>query len=266
MSRTYTALSYLRYLWNSSSWSRLHSPCLFELFSYCVDEQNRWPEFALIEAKRLEMLQSKLIISRKDFGAGSISLNTRNQTIGSIAARALSLPYQCRFMARLAFHKQPEQILELGTSLGISTLYLGLSFRVTTVEGDPAIAAVARSNFSAFEKDNIESVVSTFNDFFQSNINSASTYQLVFIDGDHRSEALLKCYEKLKRYVTKESIIVIDDLYWSKDMTHGWNTLIDKPEVMQSVDCFHFGLIFFSPDFLDKKHHVIRLPFRSVLK
>ncbi len=266
MSRTYTALSYLRYLWNSRSWTRLHSPFLFQLFSYCVDEQNSWSEFEIIEAKRLEMIQSRMIIRRKDFGAGSIVRNTPNQTVGRIAARALSLPYQCRFMARLAFYHHPEQILELGTSLGISALYLSLTAKVTTVEGDPAIAEIARSNFSAIGKDNIDSVVGTFDDFFQNKRIPDSQYKLVFIDGDHRSEALLKCYDQLKIHLTHESIIVVDDIYWSKDMTNGWNTLIGRPEVKQSVDCFHFGLIFFNPDFLDKKHHVIRMPLQSMFR
>jgi predicted O-methyltransferase YrrM len=154
----------------------------------------------------------------------------------------------------------------LGTSLGISTLYLSLSSPVTTIEGDPAVAEIARSNFSAFQKENIESIISTFDDYFLNKSLTGSQFQLVFIDGDHRSEALLRCYDQLEKHITQDSIIVVDDIYWSPDMTHGWNQLIEKQEVTQSVNCFHFGLLFFNPDFLDKKHHIIRLPFRSLLK
>ncbi len=266
MSHTYTALSFLRHLRKSSSWTRIHSPYLFSLFSFCCDERQTWPEFLAFESKRRQLLRSNKILIRKDFGAGSIGIKGKKQTVGSIAANAASLPYQCRFMTRLAFHIQPENILELGTSLGISTLYLALASHITTVEGDPAVAEEAKCNFSALKMEQITSVVSTFDEYFKNKISSNTQFKLVFIDGDHRSDALITCFKHLKPHLTSESIVVIDDLYWSADMTHGWHNLIELPEVTQSVNCFHFGLIFFNRDFMDKKHHKIRLPIRSLFK
>ena len=88
---------------------------------------------------------------------------------------------------------------------------------------------------------------------------------LVFIDGNHRRDALLEYFNKLSPYFHNDTIAVIDDIYWSADMEAGWRELINMPVVTQSVDCYQFGLLLFRNDFLQKQHHKIRLPFKAVL-
>ena len=66
----------------------------------------------------------------------------------------MSLPYQCRVMSRLASKTSSKNIIEFGTSLGISAAYLISAEReakVFTIEGDPQIAKVANKVFDELE-------------------------------------------------------------------------------------------------------------------
>jgi predicted O-methyltransferase YrrM len=269
MSRTYTATQYLSHFFRSKRWDAFHSPFLFSLFTYCSDDGITHPLFENIERKRRDLIQSKEIIEKHDYGAGSTYQPNKNtDSISRIAKHALSLPFQCRFLYRLAVFTKSRLIVELGTSLGISTAYLGLAnstSRVDTVEGDPAIANVARKVFSSLQLENIHIHNKSFETFLADGLTEEKQIDLLFLDGHHTSAALWKYYHAMKPYISDQTIIIVDDIYWSADMTSGWKKLLDLPEVTQSVDCFHFGLLFFNQDFLNKEHHCIRLPLRGLI-
>jgi predicted O-methyltransferase YrrM len=264
----YTFLAFMHNRLKGKRWTSFHSPYLFRLFSYLGDDRVVFEKFAAIEAERKKWLKTKATIERKDFGSGS-SYNRRLKTekISTIAQHALSLPFQCRCMARLVHLEKPAVIIELGTSLGISAAYLqsgNASSFITTVEGDPELTKLAKSTFSALGMTSIEVVASTFESFLSTPEPAATKIDILFLDGNHRSAALLFYYEKLKNRFSANTIVIVDDIYWSKDMHLGWSKLIAMPEVTQSVDCFQFGLLFFRNEFLEKEHHRICLPVKSV--
>jgi len=265
----FTLKSFLRNRIRGKKWNSFHSPYLFRLFSFMSDDKERLAIFDQIEALRNRWQKDESIIERKDFGAGSIqSEKITSQKISTIAKRSLSYPYQGRCLARLVLSENPDLILELGTSLGISTAYFqsGASkAKVITVEGDPELAKLAAQTFEDLSMTNIQVVVSTFEDFLKNNPDD-SKIDIVFLDGNHQSGALIHYYEKLKTSFTPRTIVIIDDIYWSADMHDGWKKLINMPEVTQSVDCFQFGVLFFRPEFLNKEHHILRTPLKSVFR
>lgn len=162
---------------------------------------------------------------------------------------------------------KPAVVLELGTSLGISTMYLAKGApesHVNTVEGDPALVSIAQKTFEDFNLTNIKLFNQPFEEFIEKELPKIKTIDFVFLDGNHNSSALLFYFDSLKPFFHNNTIVMVDDIYWSEDMHHGWETLIKLPEVTQSVDCFHFGLLFLSPDFVSKENHIIRLPLKAL--
>jgi predicted O-methyltransferase YrrM len=263
----FTFLSFLGNRLKGKRWDSFHSPYLFRLISFMADDQTRFEKFPVIEDQRKKWLQTRSPIVRQDFGSGSLySGKPKTESINIIAKHALSLPYQCRCMARLVNLEKPVFILELGTSLGISAAYLqsgNSSSSIMTVEGDPELAKLADITFNELEMTSIELVVSTFENFLESPDADQKKIDLLFLDGNHNSKALLHYFEKLKTNYSGNTIVLVDDIYWSKDMHEGWRQLIAKPEVTQSIDCFHFGMLFFRKEFLEKENHRIRLPLKS---
>lgn len=265
----FTLISFLRNRMKGKRWDSFHSPYLFRLFSYMSNDREMHGSFSRIEALRKKWQKDKSIINRNDFGAGSLhSEKKRSEKISTIAKRSLSYPFQCRCLARLVQLENPGRILELGTSLGISTAYLQAGApgaKVITVEGDPELAKFAAHTFDDLGMNQINLIISTFEDYFK-HIPDDSKLDIVFLDGNHVSTALIHYYEKLKARITPRTIVIIDDIYWSDDMQYGWKKLINMPEVTQSVDCFQFGILFFRNEFLNKEHHILRTPLKSIFR
>jgi predicted O-methyltransferase YrrM len=170
-------------------------------------------------------------------------------------------------MARMTAFLSPETILELGTSFGISAAYLltgAPGAKLTTIEGDADVAKVAQQTFDQLGLVQIHMIRAEFDEGLERYLKQTQFIDLLFIDGNHTSAALVRYFNKLKPYFREKTVVVVDDLYWSADMQHGWKNLIADESVTQSVNCFHFGLLLFSRDFLEKQHHRTRLPLRSI--
>lgn len=269
MGKMYTAFQFLKHLRLARRWDAFHSPYLFDLFTACCDESKESPAFQKIEFRRRALLSSKEQILRLDYGAGSVS-EQKNQVspVAQIAKNALSRPFQCRFLFRLVEFLKPRRTLEFGTSLGISTAYMSAgcsTSAIDTVEGDPEVAKIASVTFNQLGCKNITLYPSRFQDYIDRKLDQKEKIDLFFLDGHHTAKALLHYYNALKPRIHSNTIIVVDDIYWSKDMNGGWFELINYPEVTQSVDCFHFGLIFLNNDFIGKENHKIRLPIKMML-
>lgn len=249
------------FLPGSKSWRRIHSPNLFPIFSSCMNSPVS-EKCRKIEDVRKAYKSDKSTVHLNDHGAGSSVLNDEHKrTISEIASSALSKPFQCRFMHRLVSYMQPNHVLELGSSLGISTAYLALgneTTKLTSVEGDPSIASVASNTFQSLNLRNIHLVVSDFDSYFKT-LTDSDKFDLVFLDGHHTYDAVLENVGKILPHVHEKTILIIDDIYWSKEMNRAWRELINLPVVTQSVDAFAFGMLFFSPDFKARENHRIRL-------
>ena len=58
--------------------------------------------------------------------------------------------------------------------------------------------------------------------------------------------------------VHNDSVIIFDDIYWSKDMTDAWWQIIANEKVTLSIDTFQWGMVFFRKE-QPKQHFVIRI-------
>ncbi|WP_235295926.1 O-methyltransferase [Portibacter marinus] len=216
-----------------------------------VIKDDKWfYAFRDYEGIRASLKRNKHVIHFQEFGAGSASHNAGERTISKIAQNALSYPYQCRLMFRLVHFLECQHILELGTSLGVSSLYLGGARKdavVYTLEGDPASFQMANHIFSQMEMDNIRPILGQFSKTVPQVISDLPKIDLAFIDGHHDGLATSEYYHQIKEKTHEQSVIIIDDIYWSDDMNSAWIEITKRPEVTFSIDLFFCGIIFFRP-------------------
>ena len=83
-------------------------------------------------------------------------------------------------------------------------------------------------------------------------------YSILFIDGNHQKEATLSYFEKLLPTVHNDSVMIFDDIHWSKGMEEAWEEIKAHPKVKVSIDTFQWGLVFFRRE-QEKEHFVIRV-------
>jgi predicted O-methyltransferase YrrM len=239
----------------------IHSPFVYRFITEVLNDNRTFYPYSRIEALRQEMLTSAAVVEVDDLGAGSSGLNGKERKIKDIARRSLKSPKYAQLLFRIADHYQPENILELGTSLGITTSYLASAnshAKVHTLEGAPEVAGVAKANFRKLGLSNISAITGNFDDTLVPVLQQMGTVDLAFIDGNHRKAPTLKYVDQLKAYTGERSIVILDDIHWSREMEEAWAVVSQDTSVTCSIDLFFIGILFYNPDFKTKQHFVIR--------
>jgi len=239
---------------------QVHSPFVFELVNAVLEDRRWYYAFSDVEALRAKMLASKLVIELADYGAapiGSPPLH-RRVPVKQLARKAASSPLQGQWLFRLAQWLKPRSILELGAALGIGTMYLAAAAREATIfalEGSPDCAHIARTNLELMGLDqHVRVQTGPFQETLPASLRDLQQLDLIFFDGHHRADATLTYFEQCLPYVHAQTVLVVDDLYWSADMTAAWKQIQQHPQVTLTVDCFELGFVFFNPDFKFKQH------------
>lgn len=217
--------------------------------------------FSRIEAHRAQLRKSAAMLEVQDFGAGSAFGTTTRRSVGSIARHAAKPAKYGRLLHRIAEHYDCRQVLELGTSLGISTAYMASApgvERVLTLEGAPAIARAAGEGFALLGLGNVEQLVGNFDDTLAEALERMPSPDLVFIDGNHREEPTLRYFRRCLSAAHEQTILVFDDIHWSAGMESAWEQIKADRAVRCTIDLFFVGIVVLSKAFREKQDFVIR--------
>src|SRR5258705_1378098 len=239
----------------------MHSPFVFEFITKVMNDKTVYPEYKKVEALRNQLLNDHTVLEVEDFGAGSVIDKKSKRSISSIAKNAAKPKKFGQLLFRMVKSYQPATIPELGTSLGITTSYLSLAkpdARLITMEGSSEIAEVAKRNFSNLEIRNMEKIDGNFDDTLSSVVSGLSTIDLAFIDGNHRQEPTERYFKELLAKTNNDSILVFDDIHWSREMEAAWEIIKNNAEITCSIDLFFIGIVFFRREFKEKQHFSIR--------
>jgi predicted O-methyltransferase YrrM len=80
---------------------------------------------------------------------------------------------------------------------------------------------------------------------------------MVFFDGNHKKEATLRYFDMCLSHIHNNSILLFDDIHWSKGMKEAWENIRQHPSVVVSIDLFSMGIVFFRKE-LSKQDFVLR--------
>ena len=220
------------------------------------------PIFTKLEAQRSRLLKDPTCLQVEDFGAGSRLYQLRNRKVKDIAASSLKPAKYARLLHRMVEHYQPTKVLELGTSLGVTTAYMAGALpdgaELITCEGAPAVAAKARELFTEMQLPAVRLVEGNFDLTLPSLLRELGKIDFAFIDGNHREAPTLAYFKAILGHTHPTSILVFDDIHWSAGMEAAWKTISTHPAVSVSVDLFFIGIVFFSPDVKVQQQFCIR--------
>ncbi|HEX2682608.1 MAG TPA: class I SAM-dependent methyltransferase, partial [Ferruginibacter sp.] len=219
----------------------IHSPFVFSFIKHVLRDKQQYEYYGIIEKCRQQLLKERDTIEVEDLGAGSAMIKTNKRVVADIAASSLKPSKYARLLYRMVKHYKPQNILELGTSLGITTCYLaaaGIHSKVFTIEGSEAIAGIAENTFEKAGLKNIELTRGNFNDVLPAVLSKAGKIDLAFIDGNHRKEPTLAYFEMLLDNTHSNSILIFDDIHWSAGMEEAWEAIKQHPAVTLTLDLF----------------------------
>lgn len=239
----------------------MHSPFVFDFILNVLNNKSNYKAPVEIEQLRKQLLNDNRILNVEDLGAGSRVNFSKQKTVQQIAKSALKSKRLAQVLFRLGKYYRPKNIIELGTSLGITTAYFSKAnsaANITTIEGSESIAAVAKENFQKLNCNNIELLQGNFDQLLPSVINQLSSVDLAYIDGNHRYQPTLNYFHLLLSKTNSNSILVFDDIHWSGEMETAWEEIKSHPSVKYTIDIFFLGFVFLKDEFKVKQHFAIR--------
>jgi predicted O-methyltransferase YrrM len=296
-SRLRLVQKYLHYYFTASNGKGhgIHSPFVFDFVRNVLNDRSDHPAFPSIETLRQRLLKDQTFLDIEDMGAGGAppghsdgansdrglvnrglvnrGMVIRRRTIADIARHAAKTRKLGQLFFRIARHYRPHTMLELGTSLGLSSAYLAsgaisstgahketgnAGAKLLTIEGASSVAAVAAANFRSLGLENIALLTGHFDDLLPGTLDGLGSLDLVFVDGNHRREPTWRYFNMLIDRASRSSVLIFDDIHWSREMEEAWAAIRADPRSILTIDLFSLGLVFLRDEFKVKQDFVIR--------
>lgn len=254
------ALRYVRYFLAAQTKHDIHSPFVYKLVTEVINSNQKKDVYKDIEKIRKSMLKNHHQIQVRDYGAGFAGKKYTQRKISFIARNSAKSPRYARLLNRLITFLSPQVIVEMGTSVGISSLYMAAAApqaQLITMEGCENTAQIASDNFKQMNIYRIRQVIGSFEDTIPLLLMEKLVLDLVFIDGNHRKEPVLAYFNACLSNINEHSCMVIDDINWSDGMRESWKIIKQNPRVTVTIDLFMMGLVFFNPEF-SRQDFIIR--------
>ncbi|MEJ7737317.1 MAG: class I SAM-dependent methyltransferase [Chitinophagaceae bacterium] len=239
----------------------IHSPFVYEFVKNVLNDHKHYTAYDKVESMRRLLLTDESLLEIHDLGAGS-SLSARpHRKVAHITRYAVKPKKYGQLLFRIVQYHRPRTIVELGTSLGLTTAYLAMadtSASVITLEGAREVAHKAGTNLKDLGLTNVNLIQGNFDDVLTPVLESVAAIDLSFIDGNHRKEPTLRYYAALSQKTHTSSVLIFDDIHWSREMEAAWEIIKADKQVTLTVDLFFVGLVFFKKEFKTKQHFTIR--------
>lgn len=249
----------LFFLINGKTKYRLHSPFVFNFVKTVLLDDRKFYAFELIKSIKKTTQKNTHKIPITDLGAGSGGRVKSERSISAITNKSAIKHKYGKLLFRIVNYYKPENILELGTCIGIGTMYLAtgnLKSKVITIEGDPNIATIAKTNFDRYPGglDHIELMEGNFDTVLPKALAALQKVDLAFIDGNHRKAPTLNYFHQILPYCDQSSILIFDDIHWSKEMMEAWKVIQNHPDVSLTLDLYRLGIVFFGKERKEQEH------------
>lgn len=257
------ALKYIKYYFKASNGKGhgIHSPFVFEFVTKVLNDKRHFYAYDKIEELRSNLLLDKKTLTLQDFGAGSTVSKSNERKVKDIARSALKPKKFGQLIFRIVDFYHLNTMVELGTSLGITTCYLASGNalgKVYTFEGANEVARIAKENFKEVELENIQLIKGNFDETLPDQLEHINSIDLAFVDGNHLKKPTINYFEQLLEKTSKNSILIFDDIHWSNEMEQAWKYIQQHSAVKLTIDLFFIGIVFFRDEQKVQQHFSIR--------
>lgn len=253
-------LEYLKYFMGAKNQHSIHSPFVFEFYNDIILDKSLPFDDSGIRILRNELIKDDRIITIHDLGAGSKFSNKPQKKVKDIAKTAKKSIKWAGIISRIVAKYEYRTILELGTSLGLTTAMLSKSAqlgKVYTFEGCSETLKVAKEGFKVLDLKNVTPLLGDIDSTLTGTIEQLPPLDFVFFDANHQYAPTMRYFRQCQAKSHENSCFVFDDIYWSKGMEQAWDEIKSDPNVTISLDFFQLGIVFFRKN-QPKQHFVLK--------
>lgn len=209
--------------------------------------------FVLALENRLSRNKTQLEFT--DLGSGK----KVKRSVSDIFQSSRKRPKHLNLLFRLVKFLSPNTSVEVGTSLGMTSLALSMASTkpIHTFEGIEPIADIAQQNFQAAFKSNIQLHRGNFDDTLAKTLQELGDVEFYFLDGNHYYEPTMRYFDLALKHSNSSTCIVFDDINWSAEMQKAWREIVANPKVFLSLDLFYMGIVFLDPKYGEGHYSVL---------
>ncbi len=200
--------------------------------------------FKECELYRKSLLTNDSMISYDVFGINKMEM------VSAICKNAASKIKFCQLLYCLIDNLNFKSVLEIGTNLGVSGTYILKALKkhkdpkFISMEGLPGLCKISLKQFSSIiESKKVDIIEGLYDETFPILIKQNHLFDFVFIDGNHSEKPTLNYFDLIKKNFTKNSVLVFDDINWSKGMINAWNKIKNDKDVNYSIDLYQQGIV-----------------------
>ena len=253
---------YLKYLLTADNGKGhgVHSPFVFSFIEKVLQNKSHPAYFKEIEWYRNALRQNDQKIEVWDGGAGSRKNGATTRKVSDIAKTALKPFKYAKLLHDIVSYFKPHTLIELGTSLGVTTSYLSKAGanQIYTLEGATTIAAIARKHFESESLQHVTIIEGDFNNTLPALLQQIDSWDVAYIDGNHQYTPTLQYFNSLLACAHNQSCFIFDDIHWSREMEQAWEEIKKHPKVTLTIDLFFIGLVFIRDENKIPMHYTIR--------
>lgn len=228
-------------------------------------EQN-W--IAKIENEREYLLSRDEPLNDGSLGQGG--LYDGGQTTIRKACKVSKPPKPALMLYLLTRAIKPQNVIELGTNVGISSSYIGAALKangengkLTTLDASPYRQRLAKEIHHNLGIENISYVEGLFTDTLDKTLRDIGSIDLAFIDGHHQYQPTLDYFEKILEFANKDAMFVFDDIRWSSDMKKAWLQIQSDSRLGLVVDFSSIGVCVRRQKTISQQYVIPRLRFED---
>lgn len=252
----------LQFLFKAKHWRGfgIHGAFGHSFINDVLRQQHPFYFFAPLNYLRKQLLKDYSVVKSSRFGAGSKVSDGDTRRVCDLVRWSSASSSKGELLSYLANWVKAETILELGTCMGLSTIYLALADRrakVYTIEASSDYLTKAKLHLNWMKVNNVEAICGSFEDVLPNLMATVERFDLVYIDGNHQEEATVAYFKQVLSSCHDTSVIIFDDIYWSKGMTNAWKRIVADEAVTLSFDLFDLGIVFLKKT-LQKEHFLVR--------
>lgn len=234
----------------------VHSPFVFNLITRVIEECCSYYSFYDIELIRKQLSFREEVITYPDRQQKG---KLRRRTIGDIVAREAIKPKHGALLFRLTNYFKSKNILQLGPSVGLSTLYLtsyAPGLKCIALENIPEFAAIAQIAFDKAARNPIDLRTGNYKTLLPQALKDLKEVDFVFFNTLYEQQNNLWLFNECTKHIHDGSVFVFEGIKASRRMREFWQEICRRPEVTVTIDLYSMGIVFFNSK-LHKRNYIV---------
>jgi len=241
---------YLQYYWSALTKYKIHSPFVFDFVNTIFEDGRYYHFMGVIENYRRNLMGSGDTITTSE-GAKTVNHLVKTKAINHRIGALLF---------KTVHEYKPDTILELGTNLGIATLYqatVNSTAKVLTLEEDLGIATKTKEYFKRLGTRNIELTSGKIDQQLSKVLQKLETVEHLFFNDFWGETTTLAYFEQCLPYVVPNTVFVFRAPHSNEVSLSCWRKLQQHPSVKLSLDVYDLGYLFFRSEQKEVAHYAL---------